>query len=204
VTPKLSILIPTVYGREKQFNSLVSSLKNQIQELYSQERISSFDEVEILAFIDDKTMTIGEKREQLYKMAKGEYSLQVDDDDGLHKMAIAMILEVIKQKPDCVTYQENCLMNGNYYSCNHSLKYDDWQDNLDGYDYVRTPFYKDVIKTEIARSVPFEYIRYGEDHAWSRALKPHLKNEIHIDQELYFYIHNSKPEEFQERYGFVK
>jgi hypothetical protein len=94
-------------------------------------------------------------------------------------------------------------MNGNRYTCNHSLIYDDWRDNFDGYDFVRTPFYKDVIKTEIARSVPFEHIRYGEDHAWSRALKPHLKSEIHIPEELYIYQHTSKPEEFNERYGIT-
>jgi hypothetical protein len=58
-----------------------------------------------------------------------------------------------------------------------------------------------VIKTEIARSVPFPPIRWNEDEQWAAALKPHLKTEIHIDEELYYYIHNSQPEEFNSRYG---
>jgi hypothetical protein len=61
---------------------------------------------------------------------------------------------------------------------------------------------KSVIKTEIARSVPIPKIRFGEDHQWAQALKPHLKSEIHIPQDIYFYQHQSS--DFSERYGFTK
>lgn len=187
--PLLSILIPTVVGREKEFKALVDLLAKQYSGL----------EVEIAHLIDNKEMTIGEKRERLYQHAFGKYSWMIDDDDSVAPGSIHLVLAAIKENPDCITFRENCMINGNYYSSNHSLKYDKWRDNFDGFDYVRTPFYKDVIKTEIARSVPFEHIRWNEDERFSYALLPHLKNEIHIDEEIYFYIHNSSDP--TERYG---
>lgn len=195
--PLLSILIPTVDGREACYDSLVSELNRQIEDIFP------FDLVEIVTHKDAKQISIGQKREELYQMANGLYSWSIDDDDDIANNAISLILDKIPENPDCITFRENCMINGQYFSSNHSLKYDDWADRQDGFDYVRTPFYKDVIKTDIAKSVPFEYIRYGEDHAWSRALKPHLKTEVHIDEELYFYIHNSKPEDFNTRYGIL-
>ena len=73
-------------------------------------------------------------------------------------------------------------------------------DNFDGYSYVRCPFYKDVIRTDIAKSVPFPRIRYNEDEQWSMAIKPLLTNEIHIDEELYYYNYEPK-DSHAERYG---
>jgi hypothetical protein len=159
--------------------------------------------VEVMHCEDQKQMTIGEKRELLYFNASGEYSIQIDDDDTLAPGSIKKIISALECTPDCVTFLERCEMNGRSLLANHSLRYDDWADNKDGFDFVRTPFYKDVIRTDIARSVPFDHIRYGEDHAWSRALKPHLKTEVHIDDIIYIYQHNSKPEDHNKRYGIV-
>jgi hypothetical protein len=195
--PLLSILIPTVVGREEEYESLVVKIYNQMP------LSGVFGAIEVIKLKDNKEMTIGEKRERLYQMAGGLFSWMIDDDDSISSDALHSILDEIKLNGawiDCITFEENCMMNGQYKRCNHSIKYDDWQDNFDGYDYVRTPFYKDVIRTQIAQSVPFEFIRYGEDHAWSRALKPKLKNEIHIPRELYYYIYNPK-ETHEERYG---
>jgi len=59
-----------------------------------------------------------------------------------------------------------------------------------------------VIRTELAKKVPIPHIRFGEDHEWSKLLKPLIQSEIHINQPLYRYIHvSSNP---QERYGLDK
>jgi len=190
--PLLSILIPTIIGRENEFSLLRSKI----------EKLRVKKEVELLYCIDNKEMTIGEKRGLLYENAKGVYSWQIDDDDTISDDSINLILKAIESNQPCITFQECCYINGERYTSNHSLKYDDWGEKQDGFDYVRTPFFKSVIKTEIAKSVPIPNIRYGEDHEWARALKPHLRNEVHIDKELYIYQHNSKPEDHNERYGF--
>jgi hypothetical protein len=188
--PLLSILIPTVVGRHRE----CLALHNKIIACSHGCKGITIDVVR-----DNKEMTIGEKREQLYQIAEGLYSWQIDDDDDISDDSIKLILAATVFNPDCITFQEHIDIDGRIQRSNHSLKYDDWRDNFDGFDYVRTPFMKSVIKTEIARSVPIPHIRYGEDHQWAIALKPHLKNEYHINEQIYRYIHRSS--NHNERYG---
>lgn len=204
--PLLSILIPTVVGREDDLNNgFFKDSKEKIQKEFTKGYLEIvYKEVEVIISKDNKEMTIGGKRELLYKRAKGLYSIQVDDDDELAPNAIQLILEAIKSNPevDCITFEEHIDIDGKIQRSNHSLKYDDWHNNYDGFDYVRTPFFKSVIKTEIAKSVPIPHIRFGEDHQWAQALKSHLHTEIHIDEQIYRYIHISSDHET--RYGFDK
>lgn len=201
----LSILIPYTLDRQSEYdvlyNRLLSLGVNTDKYNGVVEEISDFGGREI---------TIGEKRERMYKCANGLYSWQIDCDDDIADDSIELILKAIKENPDvdCVTFEERCQMNGQLYCANHSLRYDDWEGDgsrllPDGYHFHRTPFYKDVIKTSIAQSVPFQHIRFGEDHAWSRDLKPHLKTEVHIPKQLYYYIHEHN-QTFEERYGYDK
>jgi hypothetical protein len=228
--PLLSILIPTVVGREKEYFTLLGKINpiplegkediihNEVTLTkrwsgytygVTQEQIDSPHSipinVEIISLKDNKELTIGEKRELLYQLANGTHSLMVDDDDELAPNAIKLILEAINSNPEipCITFKEKCTINGEYKSSNHSIKYSQWMDNQDGYDYVRCPFYKDVIRTDIAKSVPFEHIRYNEDERWSMAIKPFLTDEIHIEEELYYYFYEPK-ESHNERYGITE
>ena len=208
----MSILIPSTPDRRGDVKSLLSIISNQItlgdEVLGVVGPMESFrysdksNGVEVLIFEDAKILTIGEKREILYKHAKGLFSWQIDSDDSIAPDAIQTILAVIKDNYNipCITFRENCMMNGEYKSSNHSIKYEKWADNFDGYDYVRCPFYKDVIRTDIAKSVPFEYVRYNEDEKFSMAIKPLLTDEAHIDREIYFYIYEPK-NTHEERYG---
>ena len=209
--PLLSILIPTVVGRENELSKLLGLLSKYAPlDVKSNLKKNNFDytgtkydleDVEIIVVKDNKQNTIGAKREYMYSLANGLYSQMTDDDDELAPNAIELILNAIKSNPEipCITFREKCMMNGVYKSSNHSIRYSQWMDNQDGFDYVRSPFYKDVIRTDIARSVPFPHIRYNEDEQWSKALKPFLTDEIHIDEELYHYIYNET--NHNERYG---
>ena len=212
----LSILIPCTPDRGEDVIKLINCINDQVgvtelhewaykENIKVERGISKNREVEIVIVTDAKIMTIGEKRELLYNyFATGLYSIQVDSDDLLAPNAIQLILEAIRSNPDvdCCTYEEHIDIDGKIQRSNHSLKYADWADNTDGFDYVRTPFMKSVIKTEIAKSVPVPFVRFGEDHQWSQALKSHLHTEIHIDEQIYRYIHRSSNHET--RYGFDK
>jgi len=207
----LSILIPTVVGRENELERLLSTITKQLSltgEGWVGKDLRFFgfeiDEVEIICCKDSKEISIGEKRELLYKKASGVMSFMIDDDDSIAPNAIELILNAIKNNPEipCITFREKCMMNGIYKSSNHSIRYSQWMDNQDGFDYVRSPFYKDVIRTDIAKAVPFPHIRYNEDEQWSKALKPFLTDEIHINEELYHYIYNET--NHNERYGITQ
>lgn len=193
--PLLSILLPYTLDRKDEYDKLYNRL---IELGVNTDKYKGI--VEEISDFADKYEPIGSKRERMYNYANGLYSWQIDCDDDISDNAIELILEAIKQNPDCITFEEHIDIDGKIQRSNHSLKYDDWANDFDGFDYVRTPFMKSVIKTEIAKSVPIPHIRFGEDHQWSQALKPHLKTEIHINEQLYKYIHRSSNP--TERYGF--
>lgn len=196
--PLLSILVPTTLDRFNEYNQLIKRLYS----IYP--NLSKDGIVEEITDHAGKEITIGEKREGLYKYANGIYSWQLDDDDDISDDAIELILEAIKQEPDCITFEEYVNIDGREYKSNHSHSYPGWVGNgeyllSDGFHFWRTPFFKSVIKTEIARSVPVPRIRWGEDNMWADELQKHLKTEVHISKQLYLYKHISSP--FNERYG---
>ena len=156
----LSIQIPYTYERQNEFDALTNELSTQIiKGGYS-------DLVEIIFDNTGKEMTIGEKRNILYNKSKGIWSVQWDSDDWIHEDGLRLIIEALQNNPDvdCCTYEEYIDIDGKIQRSNHSLKYEDWCDNFDGFDYCRTPFMKSVIKTEIAKSVPVPFERFAEDH----------------------------------------
>lgn len=191
---KLSILIPTVLERAAQFHKLRQFIYRQIIDYELEDR------VEIVYLQDNKEVSVGKKRDDLYKLAKGEYSWMIDDDDWLHYQAVPLIVDKLDGKIDCVGFKELCVFDGKRVeSSNFSLQYGGWADNQDGFNHVRTPFFKTPIKTALCTLVGVTDERFGEDHEFARRVHPYLKTEAYIDEFLYIYRHNSSPH--NERYG---
>ncbi len=199
--PLLSIQIPYTKEREQETAKLSKELIRQVQE----NKLQGFVVFELDG--RGKEVTIGEKRNDLYQRAKGKYVVQWDSDDWIAKDGVMQIVTALQNNPDvdCVTYEEHCDIDGKIFKSNHSLQYSGWYGEgshplHDGFHYHRTPFFKDVIKTEIAKATQVKHERFGEDHLWAIDLYPKLKTEIHIEQPIYHYIHKSS--NFNERYGF--
>lgn len=195
----LSILIPTTPDREESFRHLLAHLTYQIQ-------TNNLDDVVELQWdLDNKEKSIGKKRDDLYQLANGLYSVQWDSDDWMHDDGIKLMIQAIlrgNQQASCITYQEHCIINGNIEFSNFSLKYDDWHENPKcpaGFKYARTPFTKTPILTQLCRKVGVADMRYGEDHDFARRVNPLLGSEVHIDEFIYQYIHWST--EHNTRYG---
>lgn|SRR5690242_9734837 len=193
----LSILIPVTPDRQKMADKLEFEFWRQMKDL--------LPHIEIIQELDNKKMTIGEKRNIMYQKANGIYSVQWDSDDWISDDGIKKIFNsIMKCDYDCCTYEEYVNIDGKEYKSNHSLQYENWDGDgnkifSDGFHFHRTPFFKSVIKTEIAKSVPVPYERFGEDHHWAQALKSNLKSEVHIPEQIYHYLHISS--DFNERYG---
>ena len=212
MTPLLSILIPTVVGRENELMSIVTRILgfNTLAHDFKEDIVTmKYSDFEIIYFRDNKEITIGEKRERLYKYSSGLYSWQIDDDDDISDNAIELILNAIKSNPDVdvISFEERVRLDGIEYRSNHSNLYGVWEGDgsrqfEDGFHFHRTIFFKDVIRTELAKSVPIVHCRYGEDNLYADDLKPFIKSEFHIDQQLYYYNYISTPHD--ERYGINK
>lgn len=192
--PTLTICIPTIVGRERQFNALIESIQAQAGDY----------PVDILSYCDNKEISIGAKRDILYKEAQGEYVVQFDDDDSCTPDFIPVVFKYLQDRPDCVTYLERVIENGiERISC-HSNRFKEWGSHVEGYHYVRTPYFKDVIKTEVCKAVGVADMRYGEDHEFSIRLKASglIKTEAHIDRVMYVYTANPLTvKQHAERYG---
>ena len=191
---KLSILIPTVVGREQKCKKLLDFINKQINE-------GGFaDDIEVISLKDNKEISIGAKRQKLYEMAKGKYSWQIDDDDWIDMYSIKFIMEVIDDDVDCITFREKCIMGPRLTELsNFSLRYTEWANSFDGYSYVRTPFYKCVIKTVLCLQTGVKDMRYGEDHQFAKDIYDLLNTETHIER--YIYIYQYHHEDHKKKYG---
>jgi hypothetical protein len=195
---KLSVLIPTIEGREESFARLVAEFQRQIKELGT-------NEVEILSKKDNKEISVGKKRDILYRMANGRYSVQFDDDDLPAPNYLRVVLKALRKAPDCVGYKARCLIDGRIEISDISRKYSDWENYrrpVNGIHHVRTPFMKVPILTEICCEVGVSDMRWGEDHEYSRRISKEIHTEEYINEELYYYFYNKmNQEEMNKRYG---
>ena len=161
---KLSVLVPTLSSRSEHLQSLLSELNYQIQS----------KPVQVLWLGDNKSMTVGEKRNLLLDLAKGEFVSFVDDDDKIADNYIDTLLKAIDDNPDCTVI------------CFHGEQTTDGKKDLP-FRYNRNfgRNYKTVIdgqrwkvmlpdhlcawrKSKI--TVRFPSKNLGEDHQWSREM----------------------------------
>ena len=213
MTPLLSILIPVTPDRLEICQYLVKKigfnfgLHHFVNDTeWVQAWVSENEEVELIVYNDQKVITIGEKREKLYDYSLGLFSWQIDSDDDIADNAIELILNAIKSNPDVdvISFEEYVNMDGKEYRSNHAAIYSGWEGDgnsifPDGFHFHRTPFFKSVIRTELAKSNKKKKIRFGEDHAFANDLHPLIKSEFHISEQLYRYIHRSS--DHNTRYG---
>jgi glycosyltransferase involved in cell wall biosynthesis len=174
----LSVLIPTINGREVFFTRILEKVNDQKTE-----------EIEIISLKDNKEISIGSKRQQLLEKASGEYVVFIDDDDLIADDYINSILDALLEKPDCVGFEINCTGTLGK-TASVSNRWSDWGENKEGYDYVRTPYHKVPIKKDIALAIGFKDLRYAEDYDFSKRLKQSglIKKEIYISKVLYYYL----------------
>jgi glycosyltransferase involved in cell wall biosynthesis len=133
---KLTIAIPTIFERENKFNYLYNKLHGQA-ELYK-------NEVEIIFLRDNKEISIGQKRQKLLEKANGDFVVMIDDDDDISENYIQSIIDAICPEIDCIGFEIECYGTTGK-TASVSNKWDDWADNKEGYDYVRTPYNKSPI-----------------------------------------------------------
>jgi glycosyltransferase involved in cell wall biosynthesis len=191
---QLSILIPTVEGREDKLKILKGILMPQLEALNSEGEI-----VEIIIAKDNKEISIGRKRQKLLEQAKGEYIVFIDDDDTVSSDYIYQILK--HQGADAIGILIDCYYDGVYTGrAKASNIYPNWADNVDGFRYVRTIYHKTAHLRSLALQTGFKDMRFGEDYDYCMRLKPLIKTENFIDRILYFYQYSSA-QGHNEKYG---
>jgi len=138
-------------------------------------------------------ITIGEKREKMYKRCRSTYCIQLDDDDWISHDFGPRIYEALRayHGVDCLVYNELVFMNDDQPTFTMwGLEFDIGR-TQEGF-FVFSPGPKMCIKTEIAQRIPFQYINKGEDMAFREAIKPFLKTQIRLPGWHITYEYTSK------------
>lgn len=186
----LSILIPYVPEHDLMALELKYKLYNQIAH-------SGLIADILVDGTPASKMTIGEKRNVLLSKVETDYTCFIDADDDISDNYISLIEKSLELKPDCVSlrgeYRENGVFDGVF---EHSIKYNQWRTAEHGapIKYERYPNHLNVIRSDIAKKFRFPNKRHGEDHDWSTLIHESglLKNEVYINETIYFYNHISQ------------
>lgn len=186
---KLSILVPTINGREAYLERLLEQLENQV------ENFNVDKEVEILVLKDNRELSIGEKRNRLIDLASGEYLAYVDDDDGVSDNYIEWQMKVANSGLDCGSlvgmYYENGRQQKTFI---HSIAYDRaWEDKD---RYYRAPNHLNCIRRQliIDAGIRYQHKNFGEDGCFMEDLIKQgvLKTEFPVTECIYNYYFRTK------------
>jgi len=173
--PLLSILICSIPSRFDKAKQLFTGIQEMCEGL----------DIEILILTDNKTRSIGAKREALKNISNGKYFLFVDDDDDLY--SVKEIYEACKLDVDVITFKVKCRnSNGSEFIVTVGLGNEIEHLSKEGsyVDMKRPPFLQAAWNSKY-RDVHFPDSMYGED--WEFVKQINAKTEIHISMVLQGY-----------------
>lgn len=180
---KLSILIPTVPSRLHHFFPYITEkLERQTK---------GRKDIEIIGLYDNKRMKLGDKRNYLLSIARGQYLTFVDDDDDIADTYIQDIMNILdtNSNVDCIVYDViNDIDNYLQLYCRYGIEY---EYNRKHNDWYGKPAHTHVWRSEIAKQCFFPSETFGEDMDWVAQAWPKIVNQVRIDKVLYYYNYNT-------------
>lgn len=196
----LSILVPSVSTRRKTFApKIAEALFGQHELLQPADRAR----VEILMLTDAKGILIGDKRNNMVRMARGEYVVFIDDDDRIAPDYIKALLDATTTGADAITFDCMVSLNGGAPKvCHYSLKYAKDENAHDHYQ--RLPNHITAVRRVLMLACPFPSKQFGEDADYAQRLRPSLKTQHRIDRVLYHYDFSDKTSETRQPLKLVQ
>lgn len=144
------------------------------------------------SLIDDRQMTIGEKRNKLMAMATGKYVAYIDDDDMVSPDYISLVLEALKNgDPDVIgiigIYSTNDGRGVRKTLFYHTIKNSRYWTSSRGFE--RPPNHLNPMRKSIAEQYSFMPSNFGEDTDWAMRICEDkvLKVEKFIQKPIYYY-----------------
>ena len=184
--PQLSILVCSTSTRAGTF------LPKMMSQLEQQTR--GRNDVEVLAVVDNKFMTVGRKRNSLLNMATGRYVVFVDDDDILEDDYVSQLVAATKSDCDVICFDLMRYVSGAQDRIVHYSK-SFLRDSNEATCYKRIPNHIMCFRRSLALSVPYADMTFGEDSNWAQRILPLIKTEHQIGKVLYRYMYNSATSE---------
>jgi hypothetical protein len=182
---KWSILICTLDEKSHKFQRLYTKLLEQISKLHLE------TQVEVVFYKDNRTHSIGSKRNKLIENSRGKYVCFIDDDDDVSDAYVSLIYNALKSNPDCVSLVGRLLEEGKkpckFCHSNHFRTY-----VQKGTKYFRPPNHLNTIRADIVKQFKFLEENLFEDLDWTMRVAKSgvLKRESKVTEVLYFYLHD--------------
>ena len=196
---KFSILILSIPSRLCILEPLLNKLLKQI---------GSRDDVEIVSLLDNKSLHIFEKRNELMRICRGSYLTFLDDDDDVSDDYISTILAAISNNPttDVISFNQTCYLSGELAKvfCKIGNPHEDVKRDysLGGKykDTLRPPYHWCVWKSSLASSEQFRGCYSNgdsgqsmEDIDWLKRLYPKVSNSTYLEND-FLHIYRWSPE----------
>lgn len=145
------------------------------------------DEVEIRLHDAGRSMTTGEKRNQLIENCNGEYFCFIDDDDLVPTYYVSELLKAIEQTPDVVTFIGHMTTNG-INRREFTIKLHSKYEERNGH-YYRFPNHLACFRRALVQHIKFPHKHQREDYEWASQINALgiLKTEVHITRGMYHY-----------------
>lgn len=183
---KLSILIPSTIDRQDMLDVLLFFLLKQVEILGIE------DDVEILTDIDNREISVGEKRQRLLLRAKGEWVCYIDSDDEVSNDYIFEIIKSTETNPDVITFNGWMTTDGvnrENFKIAQGLPYITIKDANGKSLYLRHPNHLTPVRRSIAIKIGFKDLVFAEDYDYSFRLKQSelIETSCYIEKDLYHY-----------------
>jgi glycosyltransferase involved in cell wall biosynthesis len=176
----LSILTPTIPGREKQLKSLQASIEEQIGN----------HAVEHLILSDNRKRSIGAKRQALLDIARGQYIAFVDDDDDIADNYVEELVNAAASNADVITFLQGASYNGQQSVVDFQLGQGDQYFNPGGIT-IRDAWHVNAWRRSRVAHCQFGESNYGEDLTWCQQARRMAQTTVHIPKILHFYRHDA-------------
>jgi hypothetical protein len=183
MNPILSILTPTIKERADWLHALAHKIESQ-----------AFDcggGVEHLMLSDNRTRSIGAKRQSLVDIARGQYIAFVDDDDDVSNDYVERLLAAAKTGADVITFRQQAIYNGLESEVHFGINNQDGPFTPGGIT-LRAPWHVCAWRRERVQGCLFAESNYGEDLAWCLQARRRARTAHHIDAVLHTYRHDAR------------
>jgi hypothetical protein len=178
-----SVLIPTIPGRERKLQSLMSSIREKVSRIAPELRL------EFCLDFDNRESSIGTKRQRLLDRAQGKYLCFIDDDDDITDAYVEDVLAMFHG--DFHTMRLRGEMGQYNFVHSTAVKLTDPMATAEIFQ--RPPNHLNPMLADIAKMVRFKNATYGEDLDWTINLcrTGFLQTEMRgADEKRVHYIYN--------------
>jgi len=181
--------------------SIPSRIRMNLEPLFSRlmAQVGDRKDVEIISVLDNKSMTIGRKRQLLHKIARGKYCVIIDDDDDVTSDFVKEVCKAIEENDgvDVIAYDQEAIINGVSFLVTSDIKHPcspfdqlpprprDPQGNF--IPCKRPPWHWCAWRTELAQQCPFGDSFSGEDTMFVENVVKIAKTQHKINKMLHVY-----------------